>query len=143
MPDPLAAWQAYHDQNLKNENERLQNDLKHLQEQLNNQREQAQKQKESEQTRELADLKEENELLLQQLHHVQEELEAYYLDGRDWDQKYHKAEAARKKLEKDYNSALQRANALQQRIEKMRASRSWRITRPLRAGNIFKRKKKN
>ena len=145
LPDPLTAWQAYHDQKLKKENERLQNDLKQLQEKLKccNQREEAQKQKESQQTRELADLNEENELLLQQLHHVQEELEAYYLDGRDWDQKYHKAEAARKKLEKHYNSAIQRANVLQQRIEKMRASRSWRITKPLRAGNIFKRKKKN
>lgn len=87
------------------------------------------------------DLKEENDLLLQQLHNVQEELESYYLESRESQQKYQKAESERKKLERECNSALQRAGMLQNKIDAMRKSRSWRLTKPLRIGNLFKRKK--
>jgi hypothetical protein len=119
LPDALSAWDGYRSKVTGPESE--------------------QKEKSSE---EFKDLQEENELLLLQLHHVQEELESYYLDGRDIQQKYEKAESERKKLERDHNTALQRARMLQQRIDAMRASRSWRITKPLRVGNIFKRSKK-
>lgn len=89
------------------------------------------------------DLQEENELLVQQLHEVQEELEFYYLECTKFHQKYERAEAERKKLERDRNAALKQCEVLQKRIDAMRASRSWRITKPLRAGNLLNRWKRH
>ena len=152
LPESLNAWETYsrrvteiesEHQRLLYQNNRLKKQLGDAESELKNaQARLNEAASRPVQTDGLKELKEENELLLQQLHHVQEELESYYLDGRDIQQKYEKAEAERKKLERDYNTALQRARMLQQRIDAMRASRSWRLTKPLRAGNIFKRSKK-
>jgi hypothetical protein len=148
LPDALTAWQRYGEcskagladsERLREENRKLRDKQQALQQQL----EQREQSTSPEQSSAYEDLQEENELLLQQLHHVQEELESYYLESRDIQQKYEKAESQRKKFERDYNTALQRAGMLQKKIDAMRASRSWRITKPLRAGNLFKRKKKN
>ena len=61
----------------------------------------------------LKDLEEENDLLLQQLHHVQEELERHYL---------HQVNVS--------GSELAEAEA---KIEALLNSKSWKITRPMRA----------
>lgn len=67
----------------------------------------------------LQDLQEENDLLLQQLHHVQEELERYYLQGG-----HHGGELY------DLQQRLQAAEAT---VEALYNSKSWKITKPLRA----------
>lgn len=77
---------------------------------------------------ELEELKEENELLLLQLHQVQEELESYYLTNLDLEKKASK----QSKLEKENRVLQQRAQVLSQKIDNMRHSKSWKLTKPLR-----------
>jgi hypothetical protein len=146
LPDPLTAWQGYRvhgkigreeTEQIKEENRKLRQEQQSLKRQL----EEHQANESSARSSEQQELKEENDLLLQQLHHVQEELESYYLESREAQQKYQKAEDARRKLVRERNSATQRAEVLQKKIDSMRKSRSWRLTKPLRAGNFFRRKK--
>jgi hypothetical protein len=146
LPDSLTAWHGYqqHGNTERAEAERLRaqnRELRQEQQKLKTQLDELKGKADLSQSGEYQDLKEENDLLLQQLHHVQEELESYYLGSRDIQQKYDKAEAERKKLERSCNAALQRAGMLQKKIDSMRASRSWRLTKPLRVGNFLKRKK--
>lgn len=88
------------------------------------------------QANEFEELKEENELLLLQLHQVQEELESYYLTNLDLEKKTSK----QSKLEKENRVLQQRAQVLSQKIDNMRQSKSWKITKPLRGfTKLFKR----
>jgi len=148
LPDPLSSWQAYHQEvtqsradveSLKEKNQRLRQE----QEQLKMRLKELDKEEDKMSSTRVQAIQDENDLLLKQLHHVQEELESYYLESRSLLQKYDQTEAQRKKLERQRNSAMQRARALQQKIDEMRDSRSWRLTKPLRAGNIFRRKRKS
>jgi hypothetical protein len=119
LPEALNAWQAY---------------------QRKDEVELEKAQAEPEQYGDLEELKEENELLLLQLHQVQEELESYYLEGRDLGSNYQQLEARNSKLEKEHRVLKQRAEVLQQKIDNMRKSSSWRLTKPLRGFNkMFKR----
>ncbi len=146
LPDPLTAWQSHrtHEKVVRADYERVRSENRELRQErqaLKRQLDEQEASSGSNQARDQLELKEENDLLLQQLHNVQEELESYYLESREHQQKYQKAESERKKLERECNSALQRAGMLQNKIDAMRKSRSWRLTKPLRAGNLLKRKK--
>lgn len=89
------------------------------------------------------ELKEENDLLLLQLHQVQEELEAYYLETHGSEGKLQQSEQRCKELEKECRAAKAKSAALDSKIAKMRKSRSWRITKPIRAWNKLFRRKAN
>ena len=95
----------------------------------------------------LQELQEENELLLLQLHQVQEELESYYLEARDKEQERarlaDKLEQSEKKrqeqtreverLSKEVDRLRQDRDRVNGILKNMKASRSWRVTAPLRA----------
>jgi hypothetical protein len=68
---------------------------------------------------ELQDLQQENELLLQKMHQLQEELERIYLEG---------AQNKQEQIELQH-----RLLAAEATIQALYESKSWRITRPLRA----------
>lgn len=143
LPEALNAWQVYYQRT--DEVERQQKQANEKNEQLSVQLERMKKalekaQAEPRQSGDLEELKEENELLLLQLHQVQEELESYYLEGRDLGSNYQQLEAQNNKLEKEHRVLKQRAEVLQQKIDNMRKSSSWRLTKPLRGfSKMFKR----
>ena len=73
-------------------------------------------------------LEEENELLLLQLHQVQEELETYYLEN----QKMNKDQKEIERLKGEVKRLAEQRDWAKHHMEKMKNSKSWKITAPLR-----------
>ncbi|MFC3285765.1 hypothetical protein [Litchfieldella rifensis] len=73
------------------------------------------------------ELEAENALLLEQLHHTQEELERYYLSLK-------KTEVEISKKNDKIKSFSQKNKKLKSEIDRLRNSKSWKITAPLRNG---------
>ena len=95
----------------------------------------------------LQELKDENELLLLQLHQVQEELESYYIEAQDKEHERARLADKLEQLEKTSQEQTKEAERLSKELDRvrkdrdrvdsilknMKASRSWRVTAPLRA----------
>lgn len=87
------------------------------------------------------ELKEENDLLLRNLHQVQEELESFYLEGGELEKKLRKTSTEKQRAEKKLRDVEFRLTTKDRKIEAMRRSLSWRLTKPLRAvSKLFKRR---
>ncbi|MCC5809409.1 MAG: hypothetical protein JJU06_03465 [Ectothiorhodospiraceae bacterium] len=132
--------------------QKLEQDKESLMQQLKAELDEAREQAESSRSSG-RDFEQDNELLLQQLHQVQEELETYFLDYTklqskmaDAQSRLQEADAALKeknklirKLDAQKRAHEQRAAEKAEELKRLRNSRSWKITRPLRGANIFAR----
>jgi septal ring factor EnvC (AmiA/AmiB activator) len=87
------------------------------------------------------ELKEENDLLLRNLHQVQEELESFYLEGGELEKKLRKTSTEKQRAEKKLRDVEFRLTTKDRKIEAMRRSLSWRLTKPLRGvSKLLKRR---
>ena len=121
----------------KAETDRLNNDLKAAKEKLVQLEQQLAEPKIDHPK--IQDLQDENDLLLQQLHHVQEELERYYLENQTLQSKESEFRKEFRALEKSTQKLQRHNDGLQRKVNYMVNSKSWKLTRPLRA--VIKRLK--
>ncbi|MCP1727903.1 chemotaxis protein histidine kinase CheA [Natronospira proteinivora] len=138
----------------RSQHEQVQKQLKAL-ETAQQGKEQSSKEREQLEAR-IKDLQQENETMLEQLHKVQLELEDYFLRHRDEATRNKELTKQLKTLKEDVSkrdkqiesqkkAASQNARAvhdLESEITSLKRSRSWRLTRPVRAiGRILRRLK--